>query len=54
MEGTPELSAVIKTSSNGGENILCKNGSGKKKKEKQRLHTGNITKVSLGKLKGGI
>lgn len=56
VEGTPEWSALIKTSSNGGEIIPCKNGSGKRwrLKKKKQQHTGNITKASLGKLKQDI
>lgn len=34
--GTPELSALIKTGSVGGENILRKNGSGEKGRFKTR------------------
>ena len=32
MEGTPELSALIKTGSIGRENIPCKNGLGEKER----------------------
>lgn len=54
MEGTPELLALIKTSSIGGENILGKNGSGKREMEKKEQHAEKITTASLGKLKEGI
>lgn len=41
VEGTPEISALIKTDSIGGENIPRKNGSGEKgrfeKKEKETV-----------------
>lgn len=36
MESTQELSALIKTSSVGGENMPCKNGSGKRGKLKKK------------------
>lgn len=43
MEGTPEISALIKTDSIGGENIPHKNGSGEKGRfEKKRERNSNI------------
>ena len=42
VESTPELPALIKTSSVGGENMPCKNGSGKRgrfKKKKKKEET---------------
>lgn len=58
MEDTPELPALIKTCSIAGENIPCKNGSGKRgKQEKEKENTnntGNTTKASLGKLREAV
>lgn len=39
VEGTPELSALIKTGSNGGGNIAHKSGSGKRGRLKNKKQT---------------
>lgn len=55
VEGTPEWSALIKTSSNGGEIIPCKNGSGKRwrlKKKEAAAHW-EYYQGFFGETKGG-